>query len=80
MAAKLRGPDPPDSLQIVGDIRRLELRPGDALAMQFQFPLTDQTVERVLSTLEAKFPGHKCIVMDKGTDLVVVPAAEASAR
>lgn len=59
------------------EIARLELKPGDVLAVRPQRPLHSEAAARVRAVVQREVPGIKVLVIDPGTELSVVSKADA---
>ena len=63
----------------IEDVKRLTLRPGDALAIVLDIPFTPEIVERVSRAVRAMGlpPEHPILVFPSGTKLAVLGSDEA---
>ena len=56
-------------IRFVGEMHRLDLRPGDKLVLTTEVHLTGQQCENLQKHLESKFEGHEVIVLSGGLKL-----------
>lgn len=56
----------------VRSVERMALNPGDTIVLTFKGRVRQQTLEIVKATMEGKFPGHKCLVLEEGADIKVI--------
>lgn len=61
-----------DRVRFVGSMERVNLYPGDHLVLFSEMQLSDETCERLKTSLETKFPGHPVTVLSGGLRLGVV--------
>ncbi len=62
-----------DEIQFLGDLQRLEVRPGDIFVLKVPEKLTAQMVERIRAMLISALGGkNKVIVLDHGWELGIV--------
>jgi len=66
----------PIELRFVGDVQKLHLAPGDALVITTERSLSSETANRLIASVQSKFPGHKVIVMSDGLKLSVATCEE----
>jgi hypothetical protein len=59
-------------LTLAAEVQRLELRPGDKLALTVDSLLTYEQAVALKKRLEDVFPGHACVVLGRGMSLEVV--------
>lgn len=57
--------------ELVGEVKRLSVRPGDHLVLNASERLTSEVVERIRGQFEGLFPGTKLIVLSPGMELSV---------
>lgn len=53
-------------------VKIMRLEPGDTLVLKHSMLLNDAAWLHLREGMEALFPGHKCVLLDKGLDLDVV--------
>lgn len=59
-------------VRFLGDVQRLELRPGDVVVLSLDAPVTDQTADLLKRRMETAIPGHQCLIMAAGMKLGVL--------
>lgn len=68
-----RGPQ----VRYLGDLQRLDLRPGDVVVMTSEEHISDEIASRLRIDWERYVPGVKCIVLGGGLRLGVLGAQRA---
>lgn len=63
---------PSMKVRYVGEMRRVQMQPGDVLVLSTEGPVSDETARRLCEDIQARFKGHKCIVLCDGLRLGVV--------
>lgn len=61
-------------------IARLDLRPGDILVVKCETKLTADMARRMQEVITRVTRGHRTLILEKGTDLAILTAAEIEAR
>lgn len=54
---------------IIADVERLDLQPGDHVLLRVGHPLTQDQVEQMRATLKQALPDHKALILDAGMTL-----------
>lgn len=65
-----------DEIRFIGDMQRLELKPGDSLVVKAMGIISRDTAERIESMLSKKFPGVPIVVLDAGLEIGVLGKGE----
>jgi hypothetical protein len=62
----------------IGDIRRVEVRPGDRLVVRLDCPVDDAEFDMLLARLREAFgPGVPILLLEPGIDITVIGRPEA---
>ena len=64
-------------IKYLGDVQRLEVRPGDVVVLSVAAPLSMATSKRLVTYVEGILPGTRCIILDGGLKIGVLSAQEA---
>lgn len=59
-------------IRYVGDVQRLELKPGDVIVFRAKQPLAHNVIARIKETAERNFDGHKVVVIDGDIDIAAI--------
>lgn len=62
------------------EIAKLKLEPGDVLVVRLKDRVTADTVAKFRYDLKQVTGGHKCMILDNGTDLAVLAVAQIKAK
>lgn len=65
-------------IKYLGDVQRLELKPGDKVVLTLPYRSTLEVVERIRALLVDKFPDHEILVLEEGTKIGVISEASAA--
>lgn len=63
-------------IRFVGEMTRVEVRPGDIFVLKCDQPISTETAEWLRESLSARLDGAKVIVLDHSLSLGVIGAAE----
>jgi hypothetical protein len=61
-------------------IARLDLRPGDILVVKCETKVTPEMARRMQEVITQVARGNRALILEKGTDLSILTAAEIEAR
>lgn len=64
------------AVNYLGDVQRLELKPGDIVVIKIPHAASMSQIERLHEFAMNTFPGHKCIVLDGGVSIGVMGGRE----
>lgn len=53
-------------IRYLGDVRRLQLLPGDVIVISVDQSVSEENASRITSEFEGLAPGHKCVVLSDG--------------
>lgn len=63
---------PEGEIRFIGDLQRLELKPGDILVLKVDFKLSDSARNALYREIRAAFPDHRILILDTGIDMGVL--------
>ena len=63
------------AIEIVGDVERLALKPGDKLAVCLHKPVTCDQAAQIREIMAESFPDHEAVVIAGGRLIVIDEAA-----
>mgnify|MGYP000913962249 CR=1 FL=1 len=63
-----------NEIRYLGDVQRLELRPGDIIVLRLSegLYLTDSARENLKQVAESQLPGHKIIILEDGFQIGIL--------
>lgn len=61
-----------EALQIIGDISKVDLQPGDVVVVKLARALTQAAGDKLAELVQPYFPDHQVLVLSDGIDLEVV--------
>jgi hypothetical protein len=61
-----------DQIRFLGDLQRLEVRPGDVFVLKSRQPLSSEQLKRIHEMWEQNGPGGKLFIQGDGFELGVV--------
>lgn len=67
----------PPEIEHVAQAVRLELKPGDVVALYINRPISIEQGRRIKAEWETKFPGTRAVVLDGGLTIGAILAGEA---
>lgn len=56
----------------IESVNVMNLKPGDTIVITAERPLRPENAEHIKTLMEKKFPGHQCLVLEKGLSLEVL--------
>ena len=62
----------PDEIRFIGDLQRLELKPGDTLVLKANQVLSQEVIHRLKEQMTDRFPDVPFIILDAGLELGVL--------
>jgi len=71
-------PEARSAIQFIGNLQRLELKPGDKFVLTVPGEITQEEEQRIREILERELPGHKILVFAGGVQLGVIGTEFAS--
>jgi len=69
-----------DGAELITEVMRLELRPGDVLVFRTETPIRPEWKVYLEKQLNQLFPDNKGLVIDGSFDLMVLSAAKAESE
>lgn len=63
-----------DNVRWVGDLARIETRPGDVFVLMFPRALTNEIAEQIRAQWQGYLPGTKAVVLGDGARVGVINA------
>jgi hypothetical protein len=68
-----------DTIEIMGKLERLELKPGDKLILTFPGEISEKQEAQIKSAMEREFPNNRFVVLASGAQLHVVHEDDSDA-
>lgn len=61
-----------EPLSEIGEVKRIQLQPGDVLVVKLKKEFTQVAMARIIDCVRDTFPGHKIVFVENDIDLTIV--------
>lgn len=65
-----------DGAPVLESVHRMALQPGDTIVLKYNGPIKRELAAHIRLLMEMRFPGHKCLVLEKNIDIEVLGSGE----